>query len=189
MCGCLSRAPYWGSGLHPRHVPWLGIEPVTLWFTGWHSIHWATPARAPFYSTLERMAYCFFVLSLMTSVIVLAAFRIQATAITAAGFSGRGMITALWHGTTFHWRCYNQIVVSRAKCIGFWLKGGTWSNLSFWKLTLAALWRIIEKMMHHVRTRKEWTGWWQWRQREGLEVRIWSVLLTICKSEELSHSF
>ena len=31
-----------------RHVPWLGIEPVTFWFTGWRSIHWATPARAPF---------------------------------------------------------------------------------------------------------------------------------------------
>ena len=21
MCGCLSRAPYWGPGLQPRHVP------------------------------------------------------------------------------------------------------------------------------------------------------------------------
>ena len=38
--------PYWGPGPQPRHVPWLGIEPVTLCFTGWHSIHWATPARA-----------------------------------------------------------------------------------------------------------------------------------------------
>ena len=23
-----------GPGLQPRHVPWLGIEPVTLWFSG-----------------------------------------------------------------------------------------------------------------------------------------------------------
>ena len=46
MCGCLSCAPYWGPGTQPRHVPWLGIEPVTLWFAGWHSVHWATPARA-----------------------------------------------------------------------------------------------------------------------------------------------
>ena len=30
----------------PRHVPWLGIELATLWFSGRHSIHWATPARA-----------------------------------------------------------------------------------------------------------------------------------------------
>ena len=37
--------PHWGPGLQPRHVPWLGIEPMTLWFAGWHSIHWATPAR------------------------------------------------------------------------------------------------------------------------------------------------
>ena len=46
MCGCLSCAPIWGPGQQPRHVPWLGIEPVILWFTDHHSIHWATPARA-----------------------------------------------------------------------------------------------------------------------------------------------
>ena len=44
-CGCLSRGPHWGPGLQPRHVPWLGIKPMTLWFAGCHSIHWATPAR------------------------------------------------------------------------------------------------------------------------------------------------
>ena len=38
--------PHQGPGAQPKHVPWLGIEPVTLWFTGWLSIHWATPARA-----------------------------------------------------------------------------------------------------------------------------------------------
>ena len=47
MCGCLSCAPSWGPDLKPRHVPWLGIEAVTLWSAGWCSIHWATPARAP----------------------------------------------------------------------------------------------------------------------------------------------
>ena len=46
MCGCLSCTPHWGPGPEPRHVPWLGIEPVTLWFSGCHLIHWATPARA-----------------------------------------------------------------------------------------------------------------------------------------------
>ena len=46
MCGCLSCAPYWRPGLQPRHVPWLGIKSATLWFTGWNSIHWATPAMA-----------------------------------------------------------------------------------------------------------------------------------------------
>ena len=46
VCGCLSRTPYWGPGLQPRHVPWLGIKPMTLCFTGPFSIHWATPARA-----------------------------------------------------------------------------------------------------------------------------------------------
>ena len=35
--GCFSRIPYWGHGLQPRHVPQLGIEPATLWFTGQHS--------------------------------------------------------------------------------------------------------------------------------------------------------
>ena len=46
MCVCLSCAPYWEPGLQPRHVPSLGIEPVTLWFSGHCSIHRATPARA-----------------------------------------------------------------------------------------------------------------------------------------------
>ena len=46
MCGCLSGTPYWGPVPQPRHVPRLGIELATLWFAGWHSIHWATPARA-----------------------------------------------------------------------------------------------------------------------------------------------
>ena len=45
MCGCLSHIPYWGPGLQPRHVPWLGVKLATLWFTGLCSIHWATPAR------------------------------------------------------------------------------------------------------------------------------------------------
>ena len=49
VCSCLLCTPYWGPGPQPRHVPWLGIEPVTLWFTGWHSIHWATPIRAKTY--------------------------------------------------------------------------------------------------------------------------------------------
>ena len=31
---------------HPGMCPWLRIEPVTLCFIGWHSIHGATPARA-----------------------------------------------------------------------------------------------------------------------------------------------
>ena len=33
-------------GPQPRHVPWLEIEPATLWFAGWSPIHWATQARA-----------------------------------------------------------------------------------------------------------------------------------------------
>ena len=37
-----SRVPPSGDPQR-RHVPWLGIEPATLWFTGQHS---ATPARA-----------------------------------------------------------------------------------------------------------------------------------------------
>ena len=57
MCGCLSHAPYWGPGLQPRHVPWLGIELETLWFTGRHPIHWATPARAIILLTVFLMLY------------------------------------------------------------------------------------------------------------------------------------
>ena len=46
MCGCLSCTPYRGPGWQPRHVPWLGIELVTLWFASRHSTLWATPSRA-----------------------------------------------------------------------------------------------------------------------------------------------
>ena len=45
---CLLHTPYWRLGPQPRHVPWLGVEAATLWFTGWHSTHWATPARVCF---------------------------------------------------------------------------------------------------------------------------------------------
>ena len=49
QCMVASRVPPTRRpGQKPRHVPWLGMEPATLWFTGWHSIHWATPARAQF---------------------------------------------------------------------------------------------------------------------------------------------
>ena len=40
------KCPHWGPDQQLRHVPWLGIKPATLWFTGQHSIHWATTARA-----------------------------------------------------------------------------------------------------------------------------------------------
>ena len=46
VCGCLSCTPCWGPGPQSRHVPWLGIEPAILWFTGRHSIYWVIPARA-----------------------------------------------------------------------------------------------------------------------------------------------
>ena len=49
MCDCLLTAPHWGPGLKPRHVPRPGIKLETPWFTGWCSIHWATPVRAWLY--------------------------------------------------------------------------------------------------------------------------------------------
>ena len=45
-CGRDTSVPNWGPGLQPRHVPWLGIELETFRFAGWHSTHWAAPARA-----------------------------------------------------------------------------------------------------------------------------------------------
>ena len=34
QCVIASHSPYWGSGLQHRHVPWLRMESVTLWFIG-----------------------------------------------------------------------------------------------------------------------------------------------------------
>ena len=38
-CGCLLSALHWGPGPQPRPVPCLGIQPTTLWFAGWCSVH------------------------------------------------------------------------------------------------------------------------------------------------------
>ena len=40
QCVVASRASHWGHSRQPRHVPWLGVEPMTLRFAGRHSIHW-----------------------------------------------------------------------------------------------------------------------------------------------------
>ena len=37
--------PTGGPGLLPRHAPWLGIQPASLWIAGQWSIHRVTPAR------------------------------------------------------------------------------------------------------------------------------------------------
>ena len=57
VASCMPPA---GDLAHNPDMPWLRIEPATFWFTGSHSICWATPARAgilfccsvllPFYS-------------------------------------------------------------------------------------------------------------------------------------------
>ena len=57
MCNCLLCAPYWGLGPKHRNVPWLGTEPVTLWFAGRPSIHWVTPARAQCVLSLSVTVY------------------------------------------------------------------------------------------------------------------------------------
>ena len=57
--------PHQGPGPQPRHVPWLEIKPMTLWFTGQHSTHWTTLARASFcifgflYFSCSVIWYCF----------------------------------------------------------------------------------------------------------------------------------
>ena len=43
QCVVASHTP--PTGLKARHGPWPGIKQETLWFAGWHPIHWATPAR------------------------------------------------------------------------------------------------------------------------------------------------
>ena len=39
----LAPAPIEGPAPQPRHVPWLGMEPVTFRFAGWCLTNWATP--------------------------------------------------------------------------------------------------------------------------------------------------
>ena len=49
------RENHRGPGPQPRHVPWLGIEPKTLCFTGLCPVHWATPARAVIFNYVYFM--------------------------------------------------------------------------------------------------------------------------------------
>ena len=46
--------PQLGTWPAPRHVPSPGIELVTFWFTGRHSVHQTTPARA--YATSFKLS-------------------------------------------------------------------------------------------------------------------------------------
>ena len=55
MCGCLSCGP----GLQPRHVPWLGIKLVTLWFADQHWIYWATPDRSYSFKFYKDIWVCY----------------------------------------------------------------------------------------------------------------------------------
>ena len=54
-----SPVPHTGDLAHnPPMCPDWESNPATLWFTGQHSIHWATPARA-----ILLFSYCFLLLS------------------------------------------------------------------------------------------------------------------------------
>ena len=74
-CGCLLRTPYWGPGLQPRHVPWLGIELETFWFTGQCSIYWATPASADFEGFTSNTKSLDFTLKMVCKGVVCILFR------------------------------------------------------------------------------------------------------------------
>ena len=58
ICDSPSCAPNQGPSLQPRHVPQMGTEPATPWFTGRHPIHWATPARAASQILVPRISQC-----------------------------------------------------------------------------------------------------------------------------------
>ena len=52
------RYPSWGPNPQPGHMPWLGIEPVTVHFAGRHPTNAATPARA---TAALKNGHCFLV--------------------------------------------------------------------------------------------------------------------------------
>ena len=57
QCMVAFQAPPTGDLACNPGMSWLGIKPVTLWFAGPCSIHWATPARAD--STTFLILVCF----------------------------------------------------------------------------------------------------------------------------------
>ena len=44
--GCLFHPSWQGLDPQPRHMPWPGIEPTTLYFSEWCPTYWPTPDRA-----------------------------------------------------------------------------------------------------------------------------------------------
>ena len=94
MCGCLLHTPYWGPGLQPRHVPWLGIKPVTLWFTGQHSIHWATPARAD--SHVQKYIVSYNMVALLSQLLHLCSTEIAAICSSAGRKTCSVVIKERW---------------------------------------------------------------------------------------------
>ena len=56
QCVVASCVPANGDLAHnPGMCSRLGIEPMTLWFTSQHSIHWAIPARTYFYFKAKQI--------------------------------------------------------------------------------------------------------------------------------------
>ena len=50
--------PNWGQGPQPMHVPWLGVEPVTVHLSEWHPTPWATLIKANLVSILLVCSVC-----------------------------------------------------------------------------------------------------------------------------------
>ena len=75
QCVCLLHTPNQRPGLQPRHVPWLGIELETFWFTGQCSIYWATPASADFEGFTSNTKSLDFTLKMVCKGVVCILFR------------------------------------------------------------------------------------------------------------------
>ena len=55
FCMC----PNWGSNPKPRHVPRLGLEPMTFWCMGLHSNQLSHTARAPQITLKQKQTVIF----------------------------------------------------------------------------------------------------------------------------------
>ena len=102
VCGCLSRSPSWGPSPQPRHVPWPRIQQRSFGLqAGWHSIHWATLARAIY--SFSRFISFFFPC-------IIGLYRTSGTMVKRTDKIFKPCI---------HWHCINMILLNSSSFFSF----------------------------------------------------------------------
>ena len=106
MCGCLSHVPHWGPGWQPRHLPWLGIEPVALWFTSWRSMPGQIPRLLK--ASIASLKFDPRVHQHLVSLCLYYGYRTWKAVILSV---------MVWHGHVIHSLIYSKMAIKCQFCV------------------------------------------------------------------------